>query len=140
MAARLVMMTVNACTSTVPPVPYMSLYPPFCLLSVQSYMDSNYGGQHPFRICLFLVILVFAMDAKEGMSKMPNHLTILAFNMRTGILSPQVDLQHPVHVLAMYITIAVLPTFLLYVLCHHKFSFLHIHAQLDIVHKKWVYS
>ena len=73
----------------------MSLYPPFCLLSVQSYMDSNYGGQHPFRICLFLVILVCAMDVKEGMSKMPNHLTIFAFNTRTGVLSPQVDLQHP---------------------------------------------
>ena len=60
---------------------------------------------------------------------MPNRLTIFAFNMRNGVLSPQVDLQHPKHVLVMYITIAMLPAFMLcgHHLCHRQLSFLRIY-------------
>ena len=64
------------------------------------------------------------------MSKMPNNLTIFAFNTRNGILSPSVD-----HVLEMYLHFCCMPSFVSLSVVVPP----HIHAQLDYVHKEWIY-
>ena len=135
------MVTVNACTSTVPPVPYIHVSIPIILSTISTVL-------HGFKLWWSASISYLFVSGNTSVcngckgryvkdAQPPHNLCIQHEDWR---ISPQVDLQHPIHVLAMYITIAVLPTFLLYALCHHKFSFLHIHVQLDFVHKKWIYS
>ena len=79
-----------------------------------------------FIFVMFLVILVCVMGVKGRYAEdaqPPHNLCIQHEEWR------KVDLQHPIHILVMYITIAMLPAFLLcgHHSCHHQLSFLHLY-------------
>jgi len=106
-------------------------------------MDPNYGGQHPFRIC-FVSSNISVCNGSKGRyvkdAQPPHNLCIQHEEWCTftpsGSTTPQTRFGNVYYHCNAACIYAVWPSFVPSSVVVSP----HIHAQLDFVHKEWIYS